>query len=183
MPNGKASRRLSSIQHRDQESNMNVAIARRIRDHKLVDVKRAGKIVTAVQQALDPRCGYALGILLLSHKITEQQHSAGVKFSEDMARYYGLTGVPFPSPRAQDLFAIRSDGDEPAGKGEAAKAARGKMAKLREALLAVGDIDTGRRVYMAVTSTAVEDKAPPESGMVYLRKGLNRLVDHYGIAV
>lgn len=185
-PNGQPSRRKASIQKRNEEYSMDAmapAINRRVREHRLVDKKRDGKLVTAAKQATDPMRGYSLGILFLDHRITERQHAAGQKFAEAMAKYYGLTGVPFPSPRAQNLFAIRSDGDDPQSRIEAAKAAKIKMAALRDALLKTGDIDTGRRVLSAVTAVAVEDiiecRTWPEHMMLYLRKGLNKIGDHY----
>jgi hypothetical protein len=153
---------------------MNVAIARRIREHA---IEHPGKILT-MHQALDPKRGYALGLLNLDGKITAQQHDIGLKVAGDMARYYGLTGVPFPSARAQNLFAIRSDGEDSESRGEAARKASAKMASIRATLLAVGDIDTGRRVYRAVMSVVVEDiqecRGWPEHMLLYLRKGLNK---------
>lgn len=185
-PNGQPSRRKASIQKRNEEYSMDAmatAINRRVREYNLVDRKQEGKLVTAAKQATDPMRGYSLGLLFLDGRITKRQHDAGLKYSEDMARYYGLTGVPFPSPRAQNLFAIRSDGDDPQSRIEAAKSAKAKMGILRKLLLDTGDIDTGRRINSAVTAVAVEDIAEsrtwPEHMMLYLRKGLNRLGDHF----
>lgn len=185
-PNGQPSRRQASIQKRNEDYSMDAmapAINRRVRQYGLVDKRRDGKMETASKQAADPMRGYALGLLFLDGKLTKRQHDAGVKFSDDMARYYGLTGVPFPSPRAQNLFAIRSDGDDPQSRIDAAKTAKAKMATLRTVLLSAGDIDTGRRVYSATTAVAVEDiteaRTWPEHMLLYLRKGLNRVGDHY----
>jgi hypothetical protein len=115
---------------------MSVAVARRIREHA---IDNPGKILT-LHQAIDPRRGYALGRLLLDGKLTAQQHDIGFKIGEDMSRYFGLTGVPFPSARAQNLFSVHSDGEDSESRGKAARAARDKMARIRAALLSVGDI-------------------------------------------
>lgn len=187
-PNGQPSRRKASITKRNEEYSMDAmapAINRRVREYRLVDKKRDGKLETAEKQATDPMRGYSLGLLFLDGRITKRQHDAGIKFSEAMARYYGLTGVPFPSARAQNLFSIRSDGDDPQSRIDAAKAAKLKMAALRDTLLKTGDIDTGRRVLSAVMSAAVEDitecRTWPEHMMLFLRKGLNRVGDSYGL--
>jgi hypothetical protein len=169
-PNGQPSRRIASTQQRDQDENMNVAIARRIRDHAF---ENAGKILT-LHQAIDPRRGYALGRLLLDGKLTSQQHDIGIKLGEDMARYYGLTGIPFPSARAQNLFSVHGDGEDSDARGKAARKARDKMVAIRAALLSVGDIDTGRRVYRTVMSVVVEDMPATEGMLDHLRKGLNK---------
>lgn len=116
--------------------------------------------------------------------VTESQHEAGVRYSQDMARYYGLTGVPFPSARAQDLFAIKSAGDEPEGKGKAAASARNRMVELRNLLLSSGDINTGRRVLHTVNVVCVEDidelRTLNEAMKAWLKRGLNALARHYG---
>lgn len=159
----------------------------RIRQDNIIPFKaKDGKIVTAEQQALDPRRGYVLGRILLDGKITQAQHDAGIKYAGDMSRYYGLTGVAFPSARAQDLFAVRGGGGEDSEeRAEAARKARSRAHKLDEILLAVGDINTGRRVIHTVKNVALLDIAEsrgwPDHMHRYLRKGLNKLADYYGV--
>lgn len=142
--------------------------------------------IASIEQAINPRYGYILGRIRMDGNITEEQHDAGQRYSEDMARYYGLTGVPFPSAKAQNLFAIHSEGEEPAGKGEAAKKARAQMVALRETLLAVGDINTARRVLHTVNAVCVEDidhlreLNPPM--LRWLKQGLNALSKFYSTA-
>lgn len=163
--------------------NQSVAVSRRIRHLGLVDTK----VESAEKQALDPRRGYVLGRMLLDGKITQIQHEAGLKYAEDMARFYGLTGVPFPSARAQDLFAIRSDGSEDGEeRGRAAARARSRAKALQALLLAVGDINTGRKVTHTVNSIALLDiqeaRGWPEHMVGWLKRGLNALARHYGMA-
>ena len=165
---------------------MSVATERRIRRDNIVPIKeKGGKLVTAEEQARDPRRGYTLGLMLIDHTINQRQHDAGVKFAEAMARFHGLTGVPLPNPRAQNLFAVRgNEGDESESKVDAAKNARRRYNEARDVLLSVGHIDEGRHVIHAVTEVAylenMHARRWPEHMLWYIRRGLNRLADHYG---
>lgn len=174
-PNGRLSRRNERTELLEHEMISTVA-ATRVRHLSIVGND-------AMEKAANPRYGYLLGRIRMDGKITEEQHDAGQRYSEDMARYFGLTGVPFPSAKAQNLFSVRSDGDEPQGKGEAAKKARAQMIALRSKLLACGDINTGRHVIHTVNAVCVEDldhlrdlNAPM---MAWLKAGLNALGQFY----
>ena len=171
-PNGRLSRRNERTELLEHEMISTVA-ATRVRHLHLV----------SQEQAANPRYGYLLGRIRMDGQITEEQHDAGQRYSEEMARYYGLTGVPFPSAKAQNMFSIRSDGDEPQGKGDAAKKARARMMELRDLLLRTGDINTGRRVVHTVNAVCVEDldhlrnlNAPM---LAWLKAGLNALARFY----
>jgi hypothetical protein len=158
---------------------MDVAVNTRIRHLHLVDTKTE----TAQVQALDPRRGYVLGLLLLDGKISKVQHDAGVRYAQDLARYHGLTGVPFPSPRAQNLFAVRGEDGESEARISAATTARATFRRLQSLLMACGDIDTGRRVEHTVKSVCFldipESRGWPEHMASWLVRGLNSLVKHY----
>jgi hypothetical protein len=188
-PNGRQSRRKESQNVQAQaELSETPAIQRRIREDNIVPLRQKdGKIVSAEQQALDPRRGYALGLLLIDKSITQAQHDTGVRFGEDMARFYALTGVPFPSARAQNLFAVRGTGaDESESRTEAAKRARQTAKRLEAVLMGVGDIDTGRKVAHTVKTVCVLDEQNarcwPEHMLNFLRRGLNALArQHYGM--
>ena len=164
---------------------MNVAVARRIRHYGIEDFRDpGGKLVTAEEQAKNPLHGYVLGRMLMDHAITKEQHDTGIRFAEDMARFYGLSGVAFPSARAQDLFAVRSSGGEDSdGKGHAARKARDRAMKLQQVLLGVQDINTGRRVLHTVMQICVldveESRGWPEYMTSWLRLGLNAVGKHY----
>lgn len=177
-PNGRPSRRKERTVLLEMDA-MNTVAATRIRHMGL-------KGEDAFNLAIDPRRGYLLGRIFLDGTISHRQHEAGLRYAEDMARYYGLTGTPFPSPRAQDLFAVRgSGGEDSASKGERAREARQKMNALRGALLACGDINTGRKVEHTVKLVCVEDiderreLNPPMKA--WLVRGLNSLAAVYGI--
>lgn len=174
-PNGQPSRRKERTELLEHET-INAVGATRMRHYNIANI----------EQAINPRFGYLLGRIRMDGAITEEQHDAGQRYSEDMARYYGLTGVPFPSAKAQNLFAIHSEGDEPAGKGEAAKRARAQMVSLRDTLMACGDINTGRRVLHTVNAVCIEDidhlrnLNPPM--LRWLKQGLNALAKFYSTA-
>lgn len=188
-PSGRRSRKKSVTYIHNMETNMNIAVETRIRHHRLVDTKdRDGKITTAAQHAISPLWGTTLGrMLALGHIPTKAQFEAGEKYAEDMARYYGLVGIPFPSTRAAHLFAVKSD-EEAADKGvrrvltaedrdEAVAAARKRAKALRDLLLDVGDINTGRKVERAVKTVALLDLDCGDDAA--LRMGLNALVKFY----
>lgn len=180
-PNGKPSRRKARTYALEQ-IEMSTVIDRRIRTMGLIDLPGE----TAVQQATDTRHGYVLGRLALDGRITRQQHDAGERYSQDMARYFGLTGVQFPSVRAQDLFAVRSTGGEDdQSKADRARSARNRMNELRAVLMGCGDINTGRRVVHTVNAVCVEDidglRTLNAMMEAWLKRGLNALVKHYGL--
>lgn len=188
-PNGQLSRRKASRDTRQQQTegkNMDVAVNRRIRQFDLKDYRdKGGRLITAEQQAADPRHGYVLGRMLIDGTVTKEQHDIGIRIGEDMARFYGLTGVPFPSARAQDLFAVRgSGGDDSEGRAKAARKARDKANALRDAFLACGDINTGRKVAHTVMQVCVLDvdeaRKWPNHMMLWLRHGLNAAGKVYG---
>jgi hypothetical protein len=174
-PNGRKSRRSERTELLEHEMISTVA-ATRVRHLHLVGQD-------AIEKAANPRYGYTLGRIRMDGHITEEQFDAGQRYSEDMARYYVLTGVPFPSAKAQNMFAIKSDGGEPEGKAEAARKARAKMVELRDVLLKCGDINTGRRVIHTVNAVCVEDLDnlrhlnPPM--LAWLKRGLNALAVFY----
>lgn len=184
-PNGRASRRKLAKKEREYSMEMTVmnpTIARRIRHLGLIDNKGE----TAAQQAIDPRRGSVLGRLLLDKRITQGQYDAGLKYGEDMARFYALTGIPFPSARAQNLFAIRGDeGETSKERAEKAAAARDKVNALRDKMLECGDINTGRKVIHVVNEVVIMDVDQARGWSDFmiglLKRGLNTLAKQYGM--
>jgi hypothetical protein len=162
------------------EMNMQPAIDRRIRHYGI----RSTKDTPAQILAGDPAWGYLLGRLLKDGAINKAQHDAGNRYAEDMASYFGLTGVPFPSAKAQNMFAVRGGtGDDNEDRGKMASKARAKMVKLREMLLACGDINTGRKVLHTVNAVCVEDmdhlRTLNSPMRAWLVSGLNSLSRFY----
>jgi hypothetical protein len=164
------------------EMNMQPAIDRRVRHYGIHDTKGASAQVLAG----DPAWGYLLGRLLKDGVINKAQHDAGNRYADDMAAYFGLTGVPFPSAKAQNMFAVRGGtGDDGEDRGKRAAKARAKMTKLRDLLMRCGDINTGRRVLHTINAVCVEDidhlrtlNTPMRAWLVL---GLNALERHYNV--
>lgn len=147
-----------------------------------VAVGRAQRVKLGIPEsaALDPRLGYELGRLRVLHSITERQHEAGLRYADDMARYYRLKGIPYPSPRAQDLASNRGgSGEDSDSRATAARKAGERMATLRDHLLRTDDIATGRNVLRIVNDVAVLDRDCMAHHAHWLRRGLNRLACFY----
>ena len=168
---------------------MSVVVSKRIRDGggKIVPFRnKEGKIVTIEEQAADPRRGYTLGLMLLDGSIQDFHHEAGIRYAEDVSRFLGLKGIPFPSPRAQNLFSVRGhDGEESESRIEAAQKAQERFDRLRKILLETGDIDTGRKVERKVAEACVQDiieaRGWPGPTLLLLRRGLRGLAFYYGL--
>lgn len=121
--------------------------------------------------------GYTLGRIFLDGNISEYQRIAGDEYAAEMVRYYMLTGIPFPSARAQSLVRVRgSDGDEPQSKLDAARRASNRMMELEGILL---QCEEGPQVRTTVKNVCLMDleamRLMPERQMLWLRRGLQAL--------
>jgi hypothetical protein len=158
------------VSHETARQNRSTAVNARMRHHGVSEAK-----------ANDPLYGFELGRLYRDKIITESQYKAGERFAEDLSRYYGLTGIAFPSARAQNLFAIKAHiGDESDGRAKAARAATKQFMKLNGILNSCGA--NGRQIYSTVVNVTVLDMETlnwPEHMYAMLRKGLNELCKHY----
>lgn len=128
--------------------------------------------------------GYTLGRIFLDGKITEPQLKAGDAFAEAMSRYYSATGIPFPSARAQSLFTVKGyDGDVTDDQAKRARKASNYMMELAGVLMSCSD---GPQVRQTILNVAVMDldnmRSMPPMQMRWLRRGLERLRAHMGIA-
>lgn len=127
--------------------------------------------------------GYVLGRIFLDKRITEEQRKAGDEFAEVMCRYYRLTGVSFPSARAQSIGGVRgSDGEVSESLAAAARRARNTMEHMIGVLSKCRD---GMQVKTTVFNTCVMDydilRTMPEEQMDWLRRGLNALIFDKGL--
>lgn len=130
-------------------------------------------------KAKDPRAGYLLGVLFLDGKITEDQLSAGDEYALAIARYHRLTGVPFPSARAQSLFSIKGhEGEVTESMAKRARDATNRMMSLQGILLQCAD---GPQVRSTIHSVAVMNydhlRDMPPQQLLFLRRGLSALRD------
>lgn len=121
--------------------------------------------------------GYTLGRIFLDGNISQHQREAGDEYAEDMARYYRLTGIPFPSARAQSVGGIRgSDGEVSQNLADAARRASNRMMELEGILLRC---EEGPQVRTTVKNVCLMDiegmRMMPERQMLWLRRGLDAL--------
>lgn len=121
--------------------------------------------------------GYTLGRIFLDGKIQQHQREAGDEYAEEMVRYYRLTGIPFPSARAQSIGGIRgSDGEVSQTRAEAARRASNRFMQLEGLLLRC---EEGPQVKMTVYNVCVMDyevlRTMSERQMLWLRRGLDAL--------
>lgn len=138
---------------------------------------------TAPEILKSPFAGYVLGRIFLDGKINEAQREAGDEFAIAMCRYYGLTGVPFPSARAQSIGGVRGDdGDVSESRAEAARKATNRMMHLSGVLMRCTD---GPQVRTTVVNVALMDydnlRGMPDAQMALLRCGLNALIYDKGL--
>jgi hypothetical protein len=127
--------------------------------------------------------GFVLGRMRLDKSINEVEFKAGERYAEDMARYYRLTGIAPPSPRAQSLFSIAGhDGDVSEDQARRAREAANKMMALEGVLLRLPD---GPRVKTTVFNVCLMDfdnlRDMPLHMFGWLHSGLRALAIHYGL--
>lgn len=139
-----------------------VALDARKRIHKLDDGQFAG---------------YTLGRIYLDGNITEEERKAGDEYAEQIARYYRLTGISFPSPRAQDVNRLAGDGgDVSEDRANRARAASKRYMALEGLLLSLAD---GPQVKQTVFNVCILDieglRKMPDRQMRWLRRGLRAL--------
>lgn len=164
------------IKHGETEREVrSVAIAARQRRHF------AG--ATGVD-AGSPLAGYTLGRMFLDGKLTAHEREAGDEYARQMARYYSLTGIPFPSVRAQSLFSVKGfEGETTAERMRAARSATNRMMALEGVLL---NLPEGPRVKSTVFNVCVMDyevlRTMPEPQLAWLKRGLTELHWHLGLS-
>lgn len=125
--------------------------------------------------------GHVLGRLFLDRKITEAEMDAGIKYAEAMARYYWLTGIQFPSARAQELFSIHGfDGEVSESRAQQARNASDKMMAMEGVLL---NQRNGPQIKTTVFNTAFLDldalRLMPDQQLGWLKCGLRELAVYF----
>ena len=135
------------------------------------------------EDAKSDLAGFVLGRMRLDKAINEVELKAGERYAEDMARYYRLTGLAAPSPRAQSLFSVRGhDGEVTEEQATSARAASNKMMELEGILLR---LPNGPRVKTTVFNVCFMDhdnlRDMPSHMFGWLHCGLLALAIHYGL--
>ena len=136
-----------------------------------------------------PEWGYVLGRIYLDGKlgsldgIGKVRHDAGTRYADALAKYHGLTGIPFPSARAQNLFSVHGyDSDMSENRASAARRASNRRMELEGILLR---LPQGRRVASTVYNVCFMDldaaRDWPPHMMGYLRTGLDALILNEGL--
>ncbi|HEV7317690.1 MAG TPA: hypothetical protein VGO04_03655 [Ensifer sp.] len=131
-----------------------------------------------------PFAGYTLGRMFLDGKLTAHEREAGDEYARQMARYYSLTGIPFPSVRAQSLFDVKGFAGETSGeRARGARQAANRMMELEGALLKLPD---GPQVKTTVFNVCIMDyemlRTMPEPQLLWLKRGLKELHWHLGLS-
>lgn len=123
--------------------------------------------------------GYVLGRIFLDGKISKDMLEAGNEYALAISRYHRLTGIPFPSARAQSLFSIKGhDGETTESEATRARDASNKMMRLQGILLQCVD---GPQVRTTIHNCVVLDldhlRDMPPQQMLWLKRGLLALRD------
>lgn len=121
--------------------------------------------------------GYTLGRMFLDGRITEEQRKAGDEYAEIISRYHRLTGIPFPSARAQSLFSVKGhDGEQNESVTDRARKASNAMMEAIGILLRCED---GPQVRALVHNLTVMDyehlRSMGPQQILWLRRGLTAL--------
>jgi hypothetical protein len=116
------------------------------------------------------------GQLMCLGIITPAQHEAGKRYRDISFAYRAVvSGAPYPHPQAISLLSVHGRGGEPSR--ETIQAIKGVYDAAFEALS-----EAGNRPQRAVKDHAVfERPCTDEYSHALLRRGLDRLVEHYGI--
>ncbi|ODR92434.1 hypothetical protein [Sinorhizobium alkalisoli] len=127
--------------------------------------------------------GYTLGRLFLDGRITETQRQAGDDYAAVMTRYYHLTGIPYPSVRAQVIGRVKGHaGETSEARHRQARKAADTMMRLEGVLLRC---EEGRQVKTTVFNVCVMDyeglRMMPEPQLLWLKRGLNALLFDKGL--
>ena len=124
--------------------------------------------------------GSVLGRLFLAKAISPAQYEAGKRMGEDFQLYYGLTGIPHPSAKAQDMSRVRGLGKD-ADPAKARAASNRVMAIERE----LGLADTQGKPVTSICKRVVilDDGQGIEYAHMrsWLKRGLEALIDYYQI--
>lgn len=171
-PNGRKSRRKSSVMRRTHETEAEI---------KMVVISARMKAGLTKSVAERPEAGSVLGRLhiLFGDKISYAHYLAGIRYGEDYCRYYALSGIPYPTARAHDMTRVHGVGVD---KPEEAKKARERITEIGDEIRKVDQ--SGRPVASVMRKVCIMDD---DTGMHlphmirFLVSGLDALVDFYGI--
>lgn len=174
---GRPSRRIAD-RSSDYESPRDTVIKRRVREALTM-----GEVINA-EQAIDPKRGSVVGLMNLDGTLNDAQYEAAQWYAQLKWTYHSLTGIPFPSARAQNLFAVHGfDGDVSASRAVLARQAANRMMEAEGWLLRLGE--DRQRIKSAVNAVCFDDQPEarlwPEHMVSLLRRGLNEIIFQAGL--
>ncbi len=174
--NGRISQRKSDVAERAKKD----AVETEREARATVSGARQRVLGASEVDSVKQESGSVLGRLFLARAITPAQYEAGKRMGEDFQIYYGLTGIPHPSARAQDVSRIRGLGKD-TDPAKARAASNRIMAIERE----LGLADTqGRPVTSICKRVVIMDDGQGveyQHMRAYLKRGLEALIDYYQI--
>jgi hypothetical protein len=119
--------------------------------------------------------GTVLGLLHFDRRISDWEYEVGKRYALTMGAYYSLTGIPFPSAKAQDLFAVHGHmGDESEARSVRAKAASNRVMELEGAMLRC---DQGRLVKTKTFEVCVLDLMEARNWTIHTLSFIHRGFD------
>lgn len=153
------------------------------KDVKSVAIAAVKKIHGIETDGKSGLSGYTLGRMALDGKITDTELAAGNYYAEVMTRYHKSCGMPLPSVRAQNLFAVRGrEGEETETAQNRATRAANEMMRLEGLLLRLGD---GPRVKQTVRNVCFEDietlRGMGSNQLAWLKSGLQAIHFEVGL--
>jgi hypothetical protein len=163
-PNGRPLR--SQRKAETEKEARSVVITARMRHHLATEA-----------ECLRPEYGSALGRLYLTGHINKVHLEAGNRASEEYAKYYGLTGIPHPSAKAQDITRVKGMGGDVSY--DTARHATNRMMLIEQAL--GGVVLLGCSITSVVKRVIVMDEEPRHRDIPTLVLGLNQLISFYGV--
>ena len=125
-------------------------------------------------QAKSDLAGHALGRLYMARLITKDMFEAGLRYGDDVRRYFAYYLGTAPTVAAQNLMKVRGfDGDVSEGAAEKGRKAVTRYMEL-DAILPIAS----PRIKAATYAVCVDDDA---ANVSQLQAGLLKLADYYGI--
>lgn len=133
------------------------------------------RVVVPMKYRERPEAESEFGRLMLNGHITPAQHEAGTKYAELAAQYRAVLSAPPIHPTGIDLCGGNGGGGEMPT--HVARAIKARYDKAFEACA-----EAGNRALRAVKDHAVfERKIGDFETLTQLKRGLDKLVDHFGI--
>jgi hypothetical protein len=126
-------------------------------------------------QREDAAASTLFGRLMLSGYVSYAEYTAGERYAQIVAQFRRAWDIPDHNPKAINLFGIsgRTNSDFTP---EAVKAIKDKYDRAFESLH-----ECGNAVLRAVNAYAIYDRRLPHPHLIYLKIGLKKLVEHFGL--